>query len=246
MSGSLPRVFCARRLGVLAVVAALAGCGTAPAPFDYDPYEKANRANHAFNKGLDTAVLRPVSQAYGAVVPGPVRSGVSNLANHLDLPRDMVNYLLQGRPVAAMETALRFTMNTTFGVAGLLDPATDMGLRRNSTDFGETLHVWGLAEGAYVELPALGPATERDAAGKLVDFVLNPTRALTGDPARVATAAGIGSRLGDRDRYSDTIDSVLYQSADSYAQTRLLYLQNRRFELGQTAADDTFIDPYED
>lgn len=246
MPGSLPMGCFLRRLGALAAAAALAGCGPAPAPVDHDPYEEANRANHAFNKGLDRAVLRPVSQAYGAVVPGPLRTGVSNLANHLDLPRDMVNYLLQGRPVAAMETALRFTMNTTFGLAGLLDPATDMGLRRNSTDFGETLHVWGLAEGAYVELPVLGPATERDAAGKLVDFALNPTRALSGDPATAATAAGIGSTLGDRARYSDTIDSVLYRSADSYAQSRLLYLQSRRFELGQTAADETFIDPYED
>jgi len=119
------------------------------------------------------------------------------------------------------------------------------------TDFGETLHVWGAGEGAYVELPFLGPSTARDATGTLVDLVLNPIQLLLPpDEAMAATVTKLFSRLGDRDRFSATVESILYDSADSYAQARLLYLQNRRFGLGQAGAaegaDGAFIDPYED
>ena len=112
-----------------------------------------------------------------------------------------------------------------------------MGLPARESDFGQTLHVWGVDEGAYLELPFLGPSTQRDATGDVVDFVLNPLRYAELDEARAAiTAAQVGEGLGDRYRLSVVIDEVLYQSADSYAQTRSLYLQNRRFELGEDAA----------
>lgn len=226
----------------------LSACGTAPAPQGInDPRETANREVHELNRSIDEAILRPGANAYGGTVPNPLEQGISNFAGNLDVPGDVVNGVLQGRIGPAAENTLRFTVNSTVGLLGLFDVATALGIEGKETDFGETLHVWGAGEGAYVELPLLGPSTERDVIGRVVDVALNPMRLALPEPeSTVASVAGIASRLGDRARYSDTIDSVLYESADSYAQARLLYLQNRRFELGQEVGDDSFVDPYED
>jgi phospholipid-binding lipoprotein MlaA len=235
----------------LAAAAFLAGCAAPPATGINDPDEAQNREVHAFNRAVDRTLFKPASGAYGGVVPEPVRQGVSNFAGNLDLPGDVVNNVLQGRLGKAAENTLRFAINTTIGIGGLFDPARALGVNGDPTDFGETLHVWGAAEGAYHELPFLGPSTDRDTMGALVDFALNPVRlAFPDDAGAATTAAAVASTLGDRYRFSGTFDSILYDSADSYAQARLLYLQNRRFELGQEAGTDgtgdDFVDPYED
>ncbi len=236
----------------VAALAFLAACA-APQSGINDPFEPANRTVHAVNKGLDRVLVSPGAKVYGGVVPEPVKQGVENFAETLDQPGDMANHLLQGNLEGASVNFARFAVNAVFGLGGLFDVATEAGVPEGKTDFGETLHVWGVGEGAYVELPVFGPSTARDAVGTFVDFALNPVgKVAKGKDATVATAAQILSRLGDRARYSDTVDSILYDSADSYAQARLLYLQNRRFELGQTGADTAgapdsdFIDPYED
>ena len=235
----------------LAALVLLAACAQKPAPAGFnDPMEANNRQIHDFNRSVDSAVLRPLSSGFGDGPPGPVMQGVTNFAQNLDAPGAVVNNLLQGRPQYAIENTLRFALNTTIGIGGLFDPASAIGLNGKTTDFGETLHVWGAGEGNYVELPFLGPSTERDMVGKIVDVGLNPLRYVVPKPERnILPVAKIASSLGDRARYSETVDSVLYDSADSYAQARLLYLQNRRFQLGQTvgdAGDDAFEDPYED
>jgi len=229
------------------MAAALAGCATAPpAAGISDPYEAQNRGAHAFNVGLDKAIVRPTATAYGTVVPGPVRTGVSNFASNLGEPGDFVNHVLQGQIEKAGQTFFRFAINSTLGLAGLFDPATSIGLPAARTDFGQTLHAWGVPEGAYLEVPVIGPSTERDFAGTVVDVLMNPTSmVLKGDEASTARGARIAARLGDRYRYSDLVDSILYESADSYAQARLLYLQNRRFQLGQQDESNAY-DPYED
>ena len=235
-----------RGLMVAAACALVAGCAAPPpAQPHFDPDEAQNRQIHAFNRSIDQAVLRPASGAYGGAIPQPVRQGVANFAGNLDAPGDALNSLLQGRPGPAAENVLRFAINTTVGIGGLFDPARALGIEGRRTDFGETLHAWGVPEGAYQELPFLGPSTDRDTVGTMVDIAINPVRLLL--PRRegnLATVARVGSRLGDRYQFGETFDSVLYESADSYAQARLLYLQNRRFALGQTAAEDDFIDPY--
>ena len=236
----------------LAILLSLDACGPVSAPTGInDPNEAANREVHAANKALDRALVDPASTAYGKAVPGPLRQGVQNFADNLDAPGDVVNGILQGRPGPALANTARFVINTTVGIGGLFDPAKAMGIQRKSTDFGETLHVWGFAEGAYGELPLLGPSTSRDTVGRVVDVVLNPLRlALPAREGNIATAASVASRLGDRFKFGTTVDSILYDSADSYVQTRLLYLQNRRFELGQgtggTTGEEEFLDPYED
>jgi phospholipid-binding lipoprotein MlaA len=240
---------CLSRVLLATVLAAsLAGCATAPtAQGVTDPNEAANRKVHAFNVGLDKALVRPAAGAYGSVLPGPVKRGVANFTSNLDAPGDVANNLLQGRIGNAGQNTLRFAVNTIFGIGGLFDTATALGLPAKPTDFGETLHVWGAGEGNFVEVPFVGPSTQRDFAGTIVDVVLNPVRLALPEPeASYATVAKLGSKLGDRDRYSEIVDQLLYDSADSYAQSRLLYLQNRRFALGQTTTDDSFVDPYED
>ncbi len=225
---------------------ALAACAAPPPPSEpFDPSEAQNRKTHEFNKSLDKAFLGPASQGYGSAIPEPLQRGVQNFAGNLDLPGDVLNGILQGRPGRASENTLRFVLNTTVGIGGLFDPARALGVEGKPTDFGETLHVWGVAEGAYNELPVLGPSTDRDTVGRVVDIFINPVRLAIPDEGRTALAGvGVASTLGDRYRFGDTVDSILYDSADSYTQARLLYLQNRRFELGQTTGETDFEDPY--
>ena len=257
MSDHCERYGFAVRAGGISLIASffLSACGPAPqATGINDPIEPMNRAIHGVNKGLDTVIVRPGSNVYG-FVPEPIRQGVSNVADTLEVPGNMANHLLQGRVDQAGSNFFRFGVNVIFGLGGLFDVASEAGIPRDSTDFGETLHVWGVGEGPYVEVPLFGPSTARDAVGLVVDFAMNPVgQVANGDAAVAATAAQILARLNDRERYSNTVDSILYDSADSYAQARLLYLQNRRFELSRgtsapgtdAGTDDGFIDPYED
>jgi phospholipid-binding lipoprotein MlaA len=237
-------------LAALVLCGSLAACAT-PTPEQaasgevFDPYEKRNRAVHAFNLGVDRALFRPASKGYVAVVPEEIVTSFSNFAENLSMPGQMVNATLQGDLPTAGYALLRFATNTVLGFGGLADPATELGVEEVDTDFGETLHVWGVGEGAYVELPFFGPSTSRDTAGLLVDFFTNPLSYAEHNPAdNISIYAEIVRRMGDRGNYSDTIDAILYESADSYAQARLIYLQNRRFELGQTDQSSE-IDPFE-
>lgn len=230
----------------MAIVLTVGGCAADPGNGEFnDPYEKVNRGVHAFNLGLDTVVVRPASQAYGTILPKPVRTGVNNFSDNLSLPGDVVNNILQGRPMNALTNTVRFGFNTIFGLGGFLDPASNIGLPRAETGFAETLAVWGVREGAYMELPAFGPSTERATVGLVADILLDPLSLVLHSPeSYVPMTSQVLSRVGDRYTYSDFIDSILYESADSYAQARLLYLQNRRFDLGETSDADA-IDPYQ-
>ena len=215
-----------------------------------DPYEKQNRSIHGFNKGLDKHFVRPVSQGYAAVVPPEIRQTVNNFSDNLSMPGVALNSLLQGDLRGVGLASLRFVMNSTIGLAGIVDAASEFNIPEHTTDFGETLAVWGVGEGAYIELPAYGPSTQRDTVGLVTDILTNPLTIATlkSSPERYIPPAAKGvAVLNDRDRYKSTIDSVLYESADSYAQSRSIYLQNRRFELegGSTSDTTDYIDPYQ-
>jgi phospholipid-binding lipoprotein MlaA len=236
-----------RGMSIVGVIM-LAACAR-PASIDQinDPYEKENRAMHAFNVGLDEKVVKPISGSFGGTGRGPLSQGLKHFVDNLEGPRDVLNNLLQLRIGRAAHNTLRFAVNSTVGIGGLFDPASAMGVEPKPTDFGETLYVWGVDEGHYLELPVLGPSTARDAFGKVVDYAINPVSLLVKSPESYAlTAAKLADSVASRERHTDIVDSVLYDSADSYAQARLLYLQNRRYELGQKASDETAIDPYED
>lgn len=231
----------------LTLLGLLTACSAAPARVDpNDPYERQNRAVHQFNVGLDQAVLRPAGQA-AAALPEAITTPVSNFADNVGLPGMVANGVLQGDIDGVSINTFRFVLNTTVGIGGLFDPAGAIGLDEQTTDFGETLAVWGVPEGAYLELPVLGPSTERDALGELVDILFDPLQHVG---TQVQLDYGTGARLAHlaikRGQFMDTIDGILYESADSYTQARLLYLQNRRFELGQEPPAGTEIDPYAD
>lgn len=237
----------------LALGVILAGCASEPVMQDgirvNDPFEAQNRRVHAFNKGLDRQVIGPVSNLLSSPDKAPGQTGamdlVINAGANLSLPGKVVNSLLQARPEPAIRNFFRFAVNSTLGIGGLLDPAgQDFGLPERDTDFGETLAVWGVPEGAYLELPVLGPSTQRDAAGKVVDLVIDPLHHLLHpDAAWAAFGLRAASKAGERARFGDTVDSILQDSADSYGQVRLIYLMHRRHELNQEGAE---IDPYAD
>lgn len=229
----------------------LAGCASKPVMQDgirvNDPFEAGNRRVHAFNKAVDARVIGPVARlASGGPdkKTGPGLTGaVINAGANLSLPGKVVNSLLQGRPEPAIKNFFRFGVNTTLGIGGILDPAgRDFGLPEHDTDFGETLAVWGVPEGAYLELPILGPSTQRDAAGKVADLLIDPlNHVLSRDAAWAAFGLRVASKAGDRAHFGDTVDSVLRDSADSYAQLRLIYLMHRRHDLNEKGTE---IDPY--
>ncbi|WP_420010500.1 VacJ family lipoprotein [Tateyamaria sp.] len=210
----------------------------------YDPYETQNRKVHAFNLGLDRAIVRPASVGYSTILPDDVEDSVSHFARNLGQPSVVVNSLLQGDLRGAGLSTARFVTNSTLGIFGLFDVASDFDVPDHDTDFGQTLQVWGVGEGAFITLPVLGPSTQRDTAGKVVDLFTNPLSYAVDSPeAYYGTAASVASGLSTRGRFSDTVDAILYESADSYAQARLIYLQNRRFELGDQESSIE-IDPF--
>ncbi|RCW82090.1 MlaA family lipoprotein [Paracoccus lutimaris] len=214
-----------------------------------DRYEPMNRRVHDFNRGVDANLVKPLSSGMsggdgkGEGVGSRAVEVVGNFGENLALPGKAVNHLLQGKPAPAVRTTFRFLVNSSLGLAGFLDPAgKDFALPEEDTDFGQTLAVWGVGEGAYLELPLIGPSTERDAVGRLVDLVIDPTRQwLNRDEYLISLGTRVVSKAGERGRFSDSVDSILHESADSYAQTRLIWMQHRRHELGE---EGDYIDPY--
>ena len=135
-----------------------------------DPYESFNRSMFAFNEGADKYALKPVAQGYDYIMPGFASKGVSNFFNNIDDIVVFFNQLLQFKLTEAVATSARFVFNTTFGVFGLIDFASDMDLPKQNEDFGQTLAVWGVGSGPYVVLPLIGPMTVHDTAGLAVDW----------------------------------------------------------------------------
>lgn len=224
---------CIAVVGVLGV----AGCATQPTEnaLIADPYVDTNRSIHSFNKGVDSAILKPLSEGYDFVTPATVQLLLSNGLNHLRLPGMFINRALQGNAEAAGVVLGRFGVNTLAGAGGLLDPATEFGLPFETTDFGVTLAVWGADEGPYIELPFFGPATARHAVGRVVNFALDPSILLTSGAVEAGTALTIASGartpvdiVNTRHENADIVNNVFYASDDSYVTARTGYIQNRR------------------
>jgi len=168
---------------VLALSGLLTGCATLP-PGERDPrdrFERTNRAVYRFNDGLDRHIARPLAKGYVKVTPRPVRTGVSNFFQNLFYPTVIVNDLLQGKLKSFGGDTARLVVNTTLGIGGLFDPATQMGLPAGDEDFGQTLGKWGLNSGPYLVIPLLGPSTFRDFTGRAVDSQLSWARAVDHD-----------------------------------------------------------------
>lgn len=223
MKGARPVRWCvaAALLAGCAAVSAQAGA-KAPA----DPWEGFNRAVFGFNDAIDEAVLKPVAQAYRAVLPQPVRTGVSNVYGNFDDAWSAVNHLLQGKGQSGLEMTMRVLVNSTFGLLGLLDPATEMRLDRQSEDLGQTLAVWGVGSGPYLVLPLLGPSTVRDTFALPADRAVSPSQLADRTAQRAAvTALGI---VDTRARLLATTELVGQVALDRYTFVRDAYLSRRR------------------
>lgn len=234
-------------VGALLGIFLLAGCASdnmSPTEIN-DPLEPVNRALHGVNKAVDTVALRPASKLYGAVTPEPVQGMVTNGSSNLGLPGDAVNHLLQGDPGASVRTVGRFVFNSTVGIAGLLDPATAIGIPHEDTDFGETLYIWGVGEGPYLEVPVRGPSTLRASVGQLVDLGLDPFQIfVSGDAAQAIDTVQVLDVVNQRHIFKAVIDPTYYDSADSYAAARIGYLQFRRQQLKGAIDVDDLEDPF--
>jgi phospholipid-binding lipoprotein MlaA len=208
-----------------------------------DPWEPLNRRVYAFNDVIDTAVLRPVAQAYEKVLPSFARTGVHNFLGNLSDVWSMANSALQLKGQATAETLMRVSVNTVFGLAGVLDVATEMGIPKRKEDFGQTLGYWGVPSGPYVVLPILGPSTVRDGLGLPLDF--------KGDPGQNVSDAAIRNsltvlRVTDlRASLLKTVDSVKESSLDPYSFVRDAYLQKRENDIydGNPPSHFDFDDP---
>jgi phospholipid-binding lipoprotein MlaA len=229
----------------------LLGACTTPAPVNdpvalaeyretNDRFEPTNRFFYKINDGLDTYVLRPVAVAYRAAVPGGVRRPIHNVLNNLGTPAQFANDVLEAKPRKAGDSLMRFAINSTAGVGGLFDVASDWGYPDHSADFGMTLAVWGVGDGPFLFLPVLGPSNPRDATGFGAQTVLDPlTWASFGGSQTLGTVRAISSAVDTRERLLDQIDSIKRGALDPYATFRSLYKQNREDEIARARQDRT-------
>ena len=194
-----------------------------------DPLEDVNRAVFEFNLAIDNIILKPVAELYVFVLPEEARHRIANILKNFGEPLNLVNNLAQGKFERAGSTLTRFAINSTIGVGGIFDAATDWGYERTPEDFGQTLASWGLGEGPFLMLPLLGPSNPRDAVGFGVDLVADPMGFLLTDEAGLARS--ITSGVSQRAAYLDELESVESTSVDFYAAMRELYRQYRAMEI---------------
>jgi len=196
-----------------------------------DPFEPMNRAVFSFNEVADDYVIKPIAQAYKFVLPEFVRTGVTNFFSNINDVLIAANNLLQGKPDNAANDIGRFLINSTIGILGLFDVATDMGLDKNKEDFGQTLGVWGLPDGPYVVLPFFGASNVRDTVGFVVDietdFILN-TDKLNKDQKIGSTVLRVVNRRAELLDASQLLEDAAF---DKYSFMRDGYLQRRRNQI---------------
>ena len=193
---------------------------------EVDPFEETNRSIYEFNESLDSNVLEPVSRAYKNNMPEAAQKGIGNFLDNLGDVSTLANQILQFKPIESAETLARILVNTTIGLGGLFDVASDMGLVTEDEDFGQTMAVWGVEQGPYVVLPLLGPSTVRDGIGTYVDLT---------SPANMVDEIGeVGvSVINVVDKRVDLlpITDILDQSDDPYITMRSSYLQKRNNDI---------------
>lgn len=213
----------AHSLVLCAVVVGLAGCATGPDP--RDPWEEYNRSAYSFNDMMDEMLVEPLAKGYNAITPAPVDRGITNMFDNLRDVRSVINNLLQFKIGRAFSDVGRVAVNSTVGILGLLDVASNLNLPSYKEDFGQTLGVWGFESGPFIVLPFFGPSSVRDGVGVVVDWYTDPITYLQDDSDRWMLR---GLRLIDVRSDLLSASRVLDQAAlDPYAFVRDAYLQRR-------------------
>ena len=232
---------------------ALGGCATGPYANPNDPLEPMNRSIYAFNEKLDNAVAKPVATGYRDVVPSPVRTGVSNFFGNLGDLWSSVNAALQLKGEEAGTNFMRCAVNSTFGLYGLLDIASEMRMQRTRHGLGETLGVWGVPNGAYVVWPVFGPSTVRNTGAAILSSGLvdddqkinwlhvseggTPTAALNIEHASTRTNVGLLGAVNQRAELLGVTETLGGLALDPYAFVRDAYLQREIHKIDQNKSN---------
>jgi phospholipid-binding lipoprotein MlaA len=230
-----------RALALLALVMGLVGCQTVKGVGNrieravdkvmgskgqrLDPWESWNRKVFAFNEKLDENVLKPVATAYSELVPAPIRTGIDNFFGNIGDAWSAVNLMMQGRFKPGVEQGMRFAVNSTLGLAGVLDIATEAGLEKNSQDFGKTLGHWGMGTGAYIVWPLFGPSSVRDSLALPLDWQASPAVVFDDGSKKVfITSLNIVNTRANFLRAGEMLEGI---ALDKYTFYRDAYLQRR-------------------
>lgn len=227
-----------RRASLLLCALALSGCATVTNPDARDPWESWNRGVFGFNDAVDTAVLQPVAKGYQKVTPTVVQKGVGNFFGNLTDMWSVVNNALAWRPKETGDSVGRVMLNTTVGLLGVIDVASDLGIERHTADFGMTLARWGVGNGPYVVLPLLGSSTLRDTAGLPVDNWGNPINQMGDEATRTGmTVVKVVDKRAQLLGAGRVLDGA---ALDKYTFVRDAYLQRRRNQVydGNPPEDD--------
>lgn len=203
----------------------------------HDPFEKMNRVTYSFNAGVDRAIIKPLATGYVRYTPEVAKTGVGNFFSNLEDIKVLINDIAQLRLRQATRDLGRLALNSTVGVAGLLDVAAPLGLEKNRQDFGKTLAHWGVGSGPYIVLPLLGPSTARDALGLGVDTLADPIPSVDDVATRNGLLATKSTDL--RAGYLPFDDLVI---GDEYLFVRDIYLQSRKHATTATYVEMVFED----
>jgi phospholipid-binding lipoprotein MlaA len=219
-----------RAVAAVSILLLSAGCASTPgATRGDDPWQGMNRGLYKFNDTVDRATLKPVAKGYRKITPRWFRTGVGNFFANLSYPATIVNQFLQGKPGMGVRDTGRFLLNSTIGIAGLLDVATPLGLQSNDEDFGQTLAVWGVGSGPYVMLPFFGPSSVRDAPSRVFDYFLGPLTYMD-VPWETVWAMRVLDIVHSRSELLP-LDPTLERAYDPYAFIREAWVQQREFAI---------------
>lgn len=219
----------ARLAGLMLVTTTLVGCATGPNANPQDPLEPFNRDMSAFNESVDSLLLKPVATVYRDMTPDPIRTGVSNFFANLGDFWSFINATMQLRPREASENFLRVGVNSAFGLGGVLDIASEMGIERTRLDFGQTLGRWGVPSGPYLVLPIFGPSSFRDAAGFGVETQGDLIQGIdSGSKRNTLVALRAVETRANLLRATSMLEGA---ALDKYSFTRDVYLRRRQSQI---------------
>ena len=203
-----------------------------------DPWENVNRKTHNFNMTLDDYVIRPIAETYDFIIPEFVQTGFSNVFDNLGVPVSAANNLIQFKPVGFITETSRFILNSTFGIFGLFDVASRLGIKERNEDFGQSLGHWGFASGPYLVIPFFGPSSARDGFSLAPDYYLRPDLVRFEDNKSDLALNGL-SVINLRAGLLSISD---LSGNDQYSFYRDAYLQRREYEINDGKIDDSLFD----
>lgn len=229
-------------VATVAALALLAGCASTQPDSErdpYDPFEPLNRKVYAFNETADRWILRPVAQGYDKVTPGPVKTAVTNVFDNLSTPVWVLNHLLQGSFAEAGKQSVRFLLNSTVGLAGILDTTADSGIKKNPARFDQTFGKWGVPSGPYLMLPIIGPNTPRSTVGWYARYQVDVVWNWLDDEPGLRDKLVV-LEIIDQRRQLLRLDSMIERAPDPYIFVREAYRQRAEYAIHGPPEEEEF------